>query len=169
MASLEELASNEDIKLEYRKSLLLNILKKIIAKMRRDNVYCKHVKKLYKESTDKHITTKNVLKKDFNYDPDPDDIILFSEWINAYFNKSENRKRFPDDFKHELYEKQKGLCAVCGEPLESDYSKIHIDHIIPWSLVGDELKNNYQYLCATCNESKSCHTDFIFKSLLNLV
>lgn len=90
------------------------------------------------------------------------------EWILAHLRKSDKRKRFTTEYKQELYNKQKGKCMVCGEPLGNDFSKIHIDHIIPWVLVGDEIPNNYQCLCETCNESKSCHTDYIFKSLLNL-
>ena len=123
---------------------------------------------MYRQSTDKRVTTQVVLKRDFNYDADTYETSIFTEWITAHFNKSVRRKGFTDAFRRTLYEQQKGLCAVCGEPLGNDYSKIHVDHIIPWVLVGDELKDNYQYLCSTCNESKSCHTDYIFKNLLKL-
>ena len=110
-----------------------------------------------------------ILNNVFKYDASDSDAELFNCWVNAYLNKSDRRKKFSDDFKENLFLKQGGLCAVCGEKLDNDFSKIHVDHIIPWSLVGDELKDNYQYLCSTCNESKSCHTDYIFKSLINLV
>jgi CRISPR/Cas system Type II protein with McrA/HNH and RuvC-like nuclease domain len=137
--------------------------------MKRDDIYRLHVQKLYKQSTNKVITSKVILNRDFKYDASESDAELFNTWLSAYLNKSDTRKRFSDSFKKELFNKQKGLCAVCGEKLENDFSKIHVDHIIPWTLVGDELKDNYQYLCSTCNECKSCHTDYIFKSLINLV
>ena len=63
---------------------------------------------------------------------------------------------------------QNGRCVVCGELFDKDLSKVHIDHIIPWMLVGDELKNNYQCLCETCNECKSAHTDYMFRNLIKL-
>ena len=31
----------------------------------------------------------------------------------------------------------------------------HVDHIVPWDYVGDELKNNKRVLCAACNRKKS--------------
>lgn len=168
MATLEELASIEQIKAEYRKSLLLNLLQKLVGIMKRSDSFKKKVRKLYSESTDKLITTKVLIKNKFNFDLNEEDAFLMNEWIQANLRKSDKRKRFTSDFKQDLYNKQKGKCMVCGEPLGNDFSKIHIDHIIPWVLVGDEIPNNYQCLCETCNESKSCHTDYIFKSLLNL-
>ena len=69
----------------------------------------------------------------------------------------------------ELFKEQNGKCAVCGENLGDNWSIIHVDHIIPWALVGDELKDNYQVLCETCNESKSANTDYIFKNLIKLI
>lgn len=168
MATLEELASNELIKNEYRRSLLLNLLKKLVGKMNKDSKFKTHVVNLYKQSTDKKVTTRVLIKQCFDYDANESDTDLLTIWIDAHFNKSDRRKSFTDDFKRNIYDKQKGICSVCGEPLGSDFSKIHVDHIIPWVLVGDELKNNYQYLCSTCNESKSCHTDYIFRSLLKL-
>ncbi|MCQ2212201.1 MAG: HNH endonuclease [Bacteroidaceae bacterium] len=168
MATLEELASNEAIKEEYRRTLLLNMLKKLVGRMNKDNSFKTHITNLYKQSTDKLVTTRVIIKQNFNYDANESDTELLNLWIKAYFNKSNKRKGFPLEFKQKLYNQQKGLCAVCGEQLGNDFSKIHVDHIIPWVLVGDELKDNYQYLCSTCNESKSCHTDYIFKSLLKL-
>lgn len=169
MVSLEDLASNEEIKAEYRRSLLLNILKKLVGRMKRDDNYRLHILNLYRQSTNKVITSKAILNNDFKYDASESDAELFNIWIVAHLNKSDRRKGFSDSFKKELFNKQHGLCAVCGERLGNDFSKIHVDHIIPWTLVGDELKDNYQYLCSTCNECKSCHTDYIFKSLINLV
>ncbi len=169
MVSLEELASNDEIKAEYRRTLLLNILKKLVGRMKRDDNYRLHIQNLYRQSTNKVITSKVILNNDFKYDASESDAALFDIWIAAHLNKSDRRKGFSDAFKKKLYNKQNGLCAVCGEKLGDDFSKIHVDHIIPWVLVGDELKDNYQYLCSTCNESKSCHTDYIFKSLMNLV
>ncbi len=169
MVSLEELASNEEIKTEYRRTLLLNILKKLVGRMRNDNNYRLHILNLYKQSTDKIITSKVILNKEFKYDVTDTDAEQFNLWMIAHLNKSDHRKGFSEMFKRQLYNKQNGLCAVCGEKLGNDFSKIHVDHVIPWTLVGDELADNYQYLCSTCNESKSCHTDYIFKKFIKLI
>ena len=117
MVSLEDLASNEVIKAEYRKSLLLNILKKLVAKMRNNNEYRTHVQNLYRQSTNKMITSKVILNNDFKYDASENDAILFNSWVIAHLNKSDRRKGFTESFKRELYNKQNGICAVCGERL----------------------------------------------------
>jgi len=168
MVSFEDLVTDSNIKEEYQKSFLLNIFKKVIVKMKNNAAVAQHVRTLFKQSTNKYVTTISVVRKYLNYEMSQSEAELMFKWFNAYFNKSGIRKAFSDDLKHELYEKQKGLCAICGEPLSKDSSRNHIDHIVPWSLVGDELPDNYQYLCSFCNESKSCHTDYIFKSLLKL-
>ena len=169
MISFEDLVTNENIKEEYKKTFLLNLFKKIVAKMRKDEKTANNIKNLFKQSTNKYITTKAIIRNSFNYEITQSDAELMYTWFNAYFNKTGRRRGFTNEFKEKLYKKQNGLCAICGEPLGTDYSKIHIDHIVPWVLVGDELPNNYQYLCSFCNESKSCHTDYIFKSLLKLI
>lgn len=168
MVSFEDLVKDVNIKEEYKKTFLLNIFKKIVVKIKNDDMIAKSIRTLYKQSTNKNITTISIVSKYLHYKMSKSEAELMYKWFNAYFNKTDRRKSFSDDLKHELYEKQKGLCAICGEPLSEDSSKNHIDHIVPWTLVGDELPNNYQYLCSFCNESKSCHTDYIFKSLLKL-
>lgn len=168
MISFEDLISDTTIKEEYKKTFLLNIFKKIIKMMKNDCTIENNVKTLFRQSTNKQVTTIAIIRNYLNYELTQDDATLMNTWFCAYFSKSNRRKSFSDDFKQELYLKQRGLCAVCGEPLDKNISKNHIDHIIPWILVGDELPNNYQYLCSFCNESKSCHTDYIFKRLLKL-
>ena len=82
MKTLEELASNEEIKKEYKKTFLLNILKKMIERMRRDNNYKQHILTLFKQSTDKIITTKIILNRDHLFDEDMVDAINHSFLIN---------------------------------------------------------------------------------------
>lgn len=166
MATLQELASNEDIRAEYSKALLLNLLKKLVSRMKNDSAFKKHIMTLYKESTNTTDTTSIILKRYFSYEASNQEIQLMTSWVKAFLNKGDRRKPIPESIKTELYNKQNGRCAVCGEELGNDG---HVDHIIPWTLVGDELPDNYQYLCSSCNESKSCHTDYIFKNLLKLI
>ena len=168
MFTLEELASDETIKSEYKKSLLLNIFKKLVVMMNRDDTLRLKIRKLFLQTTDAVMTTQIIISKYFNFDLSAEDSRLMYKWLNAHFNKQPTRKPVPLNLKIKLYQLQNGKCAVCGEDLGEDWSEIHVDHIIPWMLVGDELADNYQCLCQTCNECKSAHTDYIFKKLINL-
>lgn len=51
-----------------------------------------------------------------------------------------------------LTNKQQGLCAGCGKPLNGDY---HIDHIHPISKGGANTDDNVQLLHSRCNLIKS--------------
>lgn len=51
-----------------------------------------------------------------------------------------------------LYVKQGGKCACCGERL---FGKFEIDHIIPLSKGGSNFPSNLQLLTPKCNRAKS--------------
>ncbi|RKZ34277.1 HNH endonuclease, partial [bacterium] len=64
-----------------------------------------------------------------------------------------NLRAFSEKQKREAYEKQKGICAVCGKHFE--LSEMEADHIIPWSEGGKTNEENCQLLCKECNRRKS--------------
>ena len=163
------IVANPTIKLEYKKAFLLNMFQKICSRMAKDDYYRKHVLALFRQTGDTFEVTKTIISKEFNYTLDDEEAILLHKWFMAYRKKSSHRKAIPLSTKKQLYIMQQGLCAACGQQLGSDWSKIHVDHIVPWVLVGDELEDNYQDLCETCNECKSSKTDYIFKNLISLV
>ncbi len=164
-----KLSSDKAIIEEYRMAFLLNLFQKICSKMEHDIEYKKRVNKLFLQSYSKLDTTKEIVCKATNVLLPNDDIQIIERWFEAYRKKSTTRKTISPSVKTELFEKQNGKCEVCGIELGDDWKKIHVDHIIPWKLVGDELDNNYQLLCNTCNECKSAKTDYLFKNLINLV
>ena len=169
MPPLEDFATNEQIKAEYKKTFLLNLFRKLCVRMNKDIGYKAKIQNLFRQTFNKVETTKIIIKKEFNYDLCQEEAELMCDWIWANMKKASRRKPIPFSKKKELYDRQKGKCMICGEELGDDWSKIHVDHIIPWSLVGDELQDNYQDLCDTCNECKSARTDYIFRSMIDLV
>lgn len=57
----------------------------------------------------------------------------------------------------ELYTKQGGACAICGQALE--YGSHEVDHIIPHSHGGGNESTNLQLACRSCNRSKRNNVD----------
>ena len=168
MLNFDELINVNEIKNEYKKAFLMNIFRKMCVRFNNNHDKKNSFIRVYRESFNKINTIKILVEKEINYSISNDDAILLNKWFYAYISKNDTRKKLPQDLKNELFAKQKGKCLSCGEPLSKDWSKIHIDHIIPFKLVGDELEDNYQLLCENCNECKSCKTDYIFMKMINL-
>lgn len=64
-----------------------------------------------------------------------------------------NIRAFADSMKREAYERQQGICPICGE--HYDIGEMEADHITPWSQGGKTLAENCQMLCRECNRRKS--------------
>lgn len=62
-------------------------------------------------------------------------------------------RTFNDREKREAYERQKGVCASCGQYFEIE--GMEADHITPWSKGGKTIAENCQMLCKDCNRRKS--------------
>lgn len=168
MYSIEKLFLNEDVQREYKKTLLLNMFKKMVQEMNKEESFRMRIKKLYSQSTNAVETTSIIVQKKFSFSLDDKDSALFHSWLDAYFKKKSGRKAISKEIKLQLIQKQNGICASCGEYLGDNLSRIHVDHIIPWVLVGDELMDNYQVLCEFCNECKSARINFSFMQLIKL-
>lgn len=165
---LDNILKNEIVKEEYRTAFLLNMFRKLCSKMEKDKEIKDEIKALFRQTFDSKITTKLVVEKYIGFSLDDEDATIVEKWIRANLYKNDRRIPISGEIKNGLYKKQNGRCQLCGEDLDLDWSKIHVDHIIPWKLVGDELEDNYQLLCSVCNESKSAKTDYIFKYLIML-
>ena len=63
-----------------------------------------------------------------------------------------NLRTFDDDEKREAYERQKGICPVCGQHFE--FEEMEGDHIVPWSRGGKTVPENLQMLCRRDNALK---------------
>lgn len=62
-------------------------------------------------------------------------------------------RAFTDNQKREAYERQQGICPVCGEHF--DIREMEADHITPRSQGGKTTVENCQMLCRDCNRRKS--------------
>lgn len=64
-----------------------------------------------------------------------------------------NLRAFDNRDKMATYDKQHGLCNICGEHFE--YDEMEGDHIKPWSKGGRTILDNCQMLCKSCNAKKT--------------
>ena len=62
-------------------------------------------------------------------------------------------RTFDNNMKREVYERQKGICNICGKPFE--INEMEADHITPWCDGGRTVAENCQMLCRECNRRKS--------------
>ena len=62
-------------------------------------------------------------------------------------------RAFDDNMKREVYERQLGVCPICGQYF--DIEQMEADHITPWSKGGRTVADNCQMLCRKCNREKS--------------
>lgn len=75
------------------------------------------------------------------------------EYVLTRNEKYLNIRAFNDKMKRETYERQKGICAKCGEHFE--IGEMEADHIKPWHEGGKTVADNCQMLCKDCNRRKS--------------
>lgn len=61
-------------------------------------------------------------------------------------------RAFTESQKRRAYEKQGGICPICGKHFE--FEEMQGDHIVPWSKGGRTIDENLQMLCSTCNATK---------------
>ena len=62
-------------------------------------------------------------------------------------------RAFDGNTKRRQYEKQQGICPICGKHFELE--QMEADHITPWSQGGHTTPDNCQMLCRDCNRRKS--------------
>lgn len=62
-------------------------------------------------------------------------------------------RAFDDNTKREVYERQQGICPICGKHFEIE--QMEADHITPWVEGGRTVRENCQMLCRDCNRRKS--------------
>lgn len=64
----------------------------------------------------------------------------------------EDRQRLPETLRQYVIERDGLTCRLCGDPVEPD--DVHIDHVFPRVLGGDDSPANLQVAHSTCNLAK---------------
>lgn len=74
------------------------------------------------------------------------------EYVLTREEKYLSIRAFTDNMKREAYERQAGVCAVCGDHFE--FSEMEADHVTPWVEGGQTSAENCQMLCREDNRRK---------------
>lgn len=124
------------------------------------------LRNIFARSPNIYLTTKNIIFREFKEELSEDETKILADLIIAFLRKSAFRKKIPESTKIELLKRQNNSCAICGCHVDINSP---VDHIVPFKYVGDELVNNYQTLCKTCNERKNDSIDFQMRYLLKSI
>lgn len=149
--------------LKLHRTLLLGVFEVVCKEMKKQNTKAEE-KERFRKYNDKIVPTKKMVKKYAGCQLTDDDYAELATLLTAHFRTGDPRKKFEEAFRERLTEQQNGKCAICK--IRISEKSAHLDHVIPWDYVGDNLDGNYQMLCETCNERKGTATYFEFSMLL---
>lgn len=93
----------------------------------------------------------------------------FVEWANAAdvvpmssitTSSQDNKRKTPRDpslrLRFRVLNRDNFTCCGCGRsPATTPGTKLHIDHVTPWSKGGETVLENLRTLCSNCNIGKS--------------
>ena len=110
---------------------------------------------LYDQYKDKLIDTK-ALEREINQLMMDDDVTNKRGIYTYVLTRSEralNLRSFSPNQKRSAYDRQKGICPVCGKHFEIE--EMEADHITPWHAGGKTDPANCQMLCKDDNRRKA--------------
>ena len=157
-----------DISLDIlRNSLYRDILETILGglceKSKKSKQFEQYLRNEFR-TFNNELATKRVLEKTYGLMLTDSGNRWLSKCLVAFLRKKSRNLSLVNALREPLWEKQNNQCAFCGKKLK--LSETHVDHIIPYDYVGDELEDNYQILCSDCNEHKSNHVGIAMKKLI---
>ena len=128
---------------------------------------CKEIKKQnkkteelirFRNSRDHILVTKGIVNRYMGCKLSEQEYLYLYQLLRAFFRKKDYRIEIPVKTRTDLLTLQNYRCPFCKRTI--DIRNSHLDHIVPWDFVGDELMDNYQMLCARCNERKGASSFF---------
>ena len=156
---------NEDVLYEaLHKDIKESVLSEVCEYMKVNESSYLSMKRIYYRSSNDLQAVKQVVKNVCHLTLPEQDLKWLNDCIKAFMKKKPRRKQIPESLRRDLWDRQEGKCCTCGKVIRID--DVHIDHIVPWDYVGDELENNYQVLCSDCNLHKSNHVALALHALI---
>lgn len=76
--------------------------------------------------------------------------------INSQKEKTP-RLPIPKSIKYQVFERDGGICQICGRPLT--INEFTVDHVVPLGRSGVDDISNYRCVCKRCNEWKADSLD----------
>lgn len=146
----------------YR-TLLLGVFEEVCKEIKKQKTKTAE-KERFRKFKDKIAPTRSIVERYAGCKLNDDDYAELSKLLAAFFRAGDSRKQFDNFYREQLVKRQDGRCAICHAPITAKSS--HLDHVVPWDYVGDNLEDNYQMLCGPCNQRKGTATYFEFSMLL---
>ena len=137
--------------INWAKMLFPDTSKKLTAVQEWGVLYNKYHDKTYNSNTLKSEVKKLLLDDDVTKDTGIIPYVLSGK--TKHDEKLLSIRAFSEGQKIKAYEKQKGICPICGKHFA--YEEMQGDHIVPWSKGGRTIDENLQMLCQKCNNDKS--------------
>ncbi len=149
---------------ETYKCMLVSIFETIASEMSDVDIR-KEIKQRYLNSANKIITTQRIVYEKTRCKLNNEESEIICKYLYAFFTKNSVRKNYDNSIRYRLLNQQNEKCNICSQHINN--STAELDHIIPWSLVGDELGiSNLQMLCRDCNRRKSKNAAYNLKMFL---
>lgn len=135
-------------------TILVRILEVLVNYIEKDISNKRKIKSRLLAGTNKIRTIKNLVYEHTKCNISSSEAKIVYSYLLAYFRKLNIREQYEEEVRIDLLQKQNSKCDICKRVI--NLSNSELDHIIPWSLVGDELGiKNLQLLCQNCNRKKS--------------
>lgn len=142
----------ENVYLAVQKDVRETILEAICMYMKKSKKNALFVRKIYHRYENNLDAARLVVRQVCGCTLTDEEIRWIDQCLRASMRKQNRRKQYTQPEREAIWQKQKGECAICGQPVP--FGDSHLDHIVPWDFVGDELPDNLQILCSECNWKK---------------
>lgn len=156
--------SQDDFLKETYDCMIVSILEALIDEMS-DPIFRKRVQERLRSSENEILSVKCIVRDTIGCLLNDIEAARVREYLIAHFRKKDKRINYDTSVRVKKLQESYGRCSICGKPITIATSEL--DHIIPWSMVGDELGvSNLQMLCTDCNRRKSKNVTYNLKMFL---